>query len=334
MFSTAFSFDDVLLRPKLSSVVSRSDIDLSLDIGTAESMRLPVFASPMDTIMSPEMARVAYEAGARGVMHRYCSIEEQAHVISQCAAYEVFAAVGVTGDYYERAKAVVSAGAVGLCVDVAHGHHDNCTKAVRILRSRFPDLHIMAGNVATLEGFDALASAGATSIRVGVGGGSICSTRIQTGHGVPTFQSVLECARSEYDCILIADGGIKNSGDMVKAFAAGADAVMVGRMLAGTRETPGSIITNHGKPPVKVYRGMASPEAQVEWKGSYSSNEGVSRTVVLKGPASSVFFEIDKGVRSGLSYSGAFSIRELQAKAEFIKQTSAGAKESSTHIDS
>ena len=334
LFSTAFSFDDVLLKPRLSSVVSRSDIDLTLHIGTESPMRLPVFASPMDTIMSPEMAKVVYESGGRGIMHRYCSVEEQAKLVSDCSMYEVFAAVGVTGDYYERAKAVLAAGAAGLCVDVAHGHHENCLHAVRVLRKRFPDVHIMAGNVATLEGFNALAVAGASSVRVGVGGGSICSTRIQTGHGIPTFQSVLECARSEHDCILIADGGIKNSGDIVKALAAGADAVMVGRILAGTRETPGQIITNPGHAPVKVYRGMASPEAQVDWKGSYSSNEGVSRTVRLKGSASSTLFEIDKGVRSGLSYSGAFNVRELQARAEFVKQTSAGAKESSTHIDS
>jgi len=335
LFKTAYSFDDVLLRPKYSGVVSRSDIDLSLDIGTASPMKLPVFASPMDTIMSDEMARVVYEAGGRGVMHRYCSVDEQHRVVSAVSGHsEVFAAVGVTGDYYERSQAVIAAGASGLCVDVAHGHHVSAIAAIRALRREYEGIHIMAGNVATLSAFDALATAGATSIRVGVGGGSICSTRIQTGHGVPTFQSVLECSMSETEALLIADGGIKNSGDMVKALAAGADAVMVGRMLAGTRETPGSIITNHGRPPMKVYRGMASPEAQIEWRGRYSSNEGVSRTVRLKGGAAEVLFEIDKGIRSGLSYSGARNVRQLQATADFIAQTSAGAKESSTHIDS
>ncbi len=335
LFKTAYSFDDVLLRPKYSGIVSRSDIDLSLDIGTASPMKLPVFASPMDTIMSAEMAKVVYEAGGRGVMHRYSDIEEQASIIASISSHsEVFAAVGVTGDYYERAQAVIEAGAVGLCVDVAHGHHISAVSAIRNLRRAYGDVHIMAGNVATLSAFDALASAGATSIRVGVGGGSICSTRIQTGHGVPTFQSVLECSMSESEALLIADGGIKNSGDMVKALAAGADAVMVGRMLAGTKETPGSVITNPGCPPMKVYRGMASPEAQIEWRGRYSSNEGVSRTVQLKGSAAEVLFEIDKGIRSGLSYSGARNVRHLQAAADFIAQTAAGAKESSTHIDS
>ena len=334
MFRKALSFDDVLLVPKYSSVHSRSDIDLSLEIGTDEPMRLPVFSAPMDTIMNAEMARVLFEAGARGVMHRYCSIEEQSSVIREAADHaEVFGAVGVTGDYYDRAGALIDAGAVGICVDVAHGHHISAIQAISRLRQSYRHIHIMAGNVATLSAFDDLAEAGATSIRVGVGGGSICSTRIMTGHGVPTFQSVLDCAMSDSDAILIADGGIKNTGDMVKAFAAGADAVMVGRMLAGTKETPGSVICDPGSQPVKVYRGMASPEAQVAWRGKYSSNEGVSRTVPLRGSATEVMFQIDKGIRSGVSYSGARNIRELQARAEFVEQTQAGAKESSTHID-
>lgn len=343
LFRKSLSFDDVLLEPQFSDIVSRSDLSLDLDINTAIPMKLPVFAAPMDTIMNAEMAIAAFNAGARGVMHRYCTIQEQSDVVrhavfkKQSAHYapEVFAAIGTTGDYQERAYELVEAGASGLCVDVAHGHHQLVKDAVTFLRKHYGNLHIMAGNVATKEGFDMLANAGATSIRVGVGGGSICSTRLQTGHGIPTLQSVLDCALSETDAILIADGGIRNSGDMVKAFAAGADAVMVGSMLSGTPECPGDIIANRtGGPPVKVYRGMASPEAQISWRGRYSSNEGVSRTVPLKPPAASVFFEIDKGIRSGLSYSGARTIRELHAKASFLIQTAAGAKESSTHIDS
>jgi IMP dehydrogenase len=329
------SFDDVLLVPGYSDISTRSDIDLSLPIGSYKPMSLPVFAAPMDTIMSNEMARVVYSSGARGVMHRYCSIDEQVALLKGADdEFECFAAVGITGDFMERAAAVHAAGAVGICVDVAHGHHISVMRAVTQLKLVFPDLHIMAGNVATLDGFNALADAGADSVRVGVGGGSICSTRIQTGHGVPTFQSVMDCATSQQDCLLIADGGIKNSGDMVKALAAGADAVMVGRMLAGTLEAPGEVISNPGSPPVKVYRGMASPEAQIAWRGRYSSNEGVSRTVPLKGSAREILFEIDKGIRSGLSYSGAINVSKLWAMSNFIKQTSAGAKESSTHIDS
>ena len=333
MFTKALSFDDVLLKPRYSDIVTRKDVDLSVDIHTPKPMRLPIFASPMDTIMSPLMAKKVFEAGGRGVLHRYCTIQEQVASVELCGSAEVFAAVGVTRDWFERASALVEAGAAGICIDVAHGHHLVARSAVEKLAKTFDGVHIMAGNVATLEGFNALAEAGANSIRVGVGGGSICSTRIQTGHGVPTFQSVLECSQSEHDCLLIADGGIKNSGDVVKALAAGADAVMVGRLLAGTSEAPGEVIHNHGKSPVKVYRGMASPEAQMQWRGKYTSNEGVSRTVPLRGSVVGVLYELDKGIRSGLSYSGARNIKQLQAKSQFIIQTPAGAKESSTHID-
>lgn len=335
MFTKSLAFDDVLLRPRYSNIVTRKDVDLSVEIGTPRPMRLPVFASPMDTVMSIPMAVRVFEAGGRGILHRYCSIDEQVEALMNCEGAEVFAAVGVTGDWFDRVLELVRAGAAGLCIDVAHGHHKTVISAVEKLKGILPlGIHLMAGNVATLDGFNALAEAGADSVRVGVGGGSICSTRIQTGHGVPTFQSVLECSESESDCLLVADGGIKNSGDIVKALAAGADAVMIGSMLAGTTESPGEIISNRGEAPVKVYRGMASPEAQVAWRGKYSSNEGVSRTVPLKGDVTGVLYEIDKGIRSGLSYSGARSIRELQAKAKFTVQTSAGAKESSTHIDS
>jgi IMP dehydrogenase len=192
----------------------------------------------------------------------------------------------------------------------------------------------MAGNISTLEAFNDLADWGADSIRVGVGGGSICSTRVQTGHGIPTLQSVIECAKSDRDAVLIADGGIKNSGDMVKALAAGADAVMCGSLLAGTNETPGLVLrSDDGKPPRKVYRGMASREAQKSWRAKVGSVEGVSTTVPIKGPASDVLHDLEWGIRSGLSYTGARNLVDLRTRARFIKQTTNGVVESSTHIN-
>ena len=332
MFTKALAFEDVLLKPAYSDIVTRADIDLNVDMGRDVILRLPIIASPMDSIMSPRMARRVYEAGGIGVLHRYQTIEEQCKE-AEASDGNVMAAVGVTGDYFERVTELVRHGIAGICIDVAHGHHDQVGRALEKLRAFCPGLHIMAGNVATLEGFNYLAARGADSIRVGIGGGSICSTRIQTGHGIPTLQSVLECSESEYDVALIADGGIKTSGDIVKALAAGADAVMLGSLLSGTQETPGAVIKSASGETRKIYRGMASPEAQLNWRGRYSSNEGVSRTVPFRGPVTNVLFELDKGVRSGLSYSGARSVRELQAKAKFIVQTTAGAKESSTHID-
>ena len=193
-------------------------------------------------------------------------------------------------------------------------------------------VHLMAGNVATLEAFEELSEWGADSIRVGIGGGSICSTRIVTGHGLPTFQSILECAKTSYDTKIIADGGIKTTGDMVKALAAGADFVMVGSLLSGTDETPGEVLVGAKGEKYKEYRGMASKEAQRSWRGKSSTPEGVSTVVPYKGPVRNILQDFDGGIRSGLSYTGVRSIKELQSKRHFVLQSSAAQLESSTHI--
>ena len=172
---------------------------------------------------------------------------------------------------------------------------------------------------------------GADSVRCNIGGGSICSTRIQTGHGVPGLHTIINCARSDRNAPIIADGGIRNSGDIVKALAAGADFVMLGSLLAGTDEAPGDVIsTRKGK--VKAYRGMASKDAQVEWRGRTSSLEGIATTVPYKGPVADILDDLERGIRSGFSYSGARNLQELQQKAKFIRQTRSGQLESSTHI--
>ena len=279
------------------------------------------------------------DAGGISIIHRYNTIERQVELIKRVIAehypINVGAAVGVTGDYLERAYAIRAAGVNTICVDIAHGHHTLMKEALDTLRNKFNNsLHIMAGNVATLEGFNDLADWGADSIRVGIGGGSICSTRLQTGHGVPTLQSVMDCAKSDRDASLIADGGIKTSGDVVKALAAGADAVMLGSMLAGTDETPGGIfVDKYGDGlDYKVYRGMASRNAQMDWRGKSSSPEGISTTVRYKGPVLDVLQDLTGGIKSGFSYSGARTLSELHAKAEFIRQTLAGQSESNTHI--
>ena len=239
----------------------------------------------------------------------------------------------MTGEYENRAVSLYDAGVRIFCLDVAHGHHALMKYALKNLRKIFgKEVHLMAGNIATLEAFNDLSDWGADSIRVGVGGGSICSTRIQTGHGVPTLQSVIDCAASDRDTVLIADGGIKNSGDMVKALAAGADIVMCGSLLAGTVETPGMTLrSSDGSQPRKIYRGMASREAQKAWRGKVGSVEGVTTTVAIKGPAAEVLHDLEWGIRSGLSYTGARDLRELRAKASFVMQTSASQTESSPH---
>jgi IMP dehydrogenase len=220
-----------------------------------------------------------------------------------------------------------------ICVDVAHGHHKLVERAIKTIKDAYAEaIHIMAGNVATLQAFNDLSDWGADSVRCNIGGGSICSTRIQTGHGHPGLQTVFDCAATDRDAKIIADGGIRTSGDIVKALAAGADFVMLGSLLAGTEEAPGEKIARNGHV-FKKYRGMASKDAQISWRGRYSSNEGVSAEVPFKGPVGDILDDLTNGVRSGLSYSGARSIKELQAKAMFVRQTAAGQGESRAHIN-
>ena len=290
----------------------------------------------MDTITETPMARAMYELGGLGIIHRYNSIEEQAAMVYDVATKgmcKTAAAIGVTGDFKERAMELVRAGANILCLDIAHGHHILMERALKTLKDNYgKGVHLMAGNVATLEGFNDLADWGADSIRCGIGGGSICTTRIQTGHGVPGLTTIFECAKSDRDAKIIADGGIKNSGDIVKALAAGADFVLLGSLLSGTDETPGEVFVGPSGGLLKDYRGMASAEAQNNWRGNIASNEGVVSTVPYKGPVKEVLKELERGIRSGLSYSGANNLKELQHKAIFYKQSSASNFESSAHI--
>tara|TARA_R100000655_G_C2979850_1_gene191628 strand:- start:302 stop:1318 length:1017 start_codon:yes stop_codon:yes gene_type:complete len=327
------SFDDVLLVPKFSEVFSRKEISLENKLGS-ELLNIPIISSPMDTVTEDEMVVAMNNSGGTGIIHRYNSVRDQASLVKNCGNAKVGAAIGVSGDYLDRAKAVLDNGANFLCVDIAHGHHALMRYALETLRNTFGnDIHIMAGNVATREGYEDLAKWGANSVRVGIGGGSICSTRIQTGHGMPTLQSVINCSESELsgEIPIIADGGIKNSGDIVKALAAGADFVMLGSLLAGTKESPGGVYHENGET-FKVYRGMASKDAQISWRGHTSSIEGVTSTVPFKGPVRAVLEELCTGIKSGLSYSGCTSISQFQASNSFVGQTSAGAMESNTHI--
>jgi IMP dehydrogenase len=331
------SFDDVLIVPKYSDIESRKLIDTSVSHSCFNApLKMPIVSAPMDSITESAMASTIDAIGGLGIIHRYNSIEEQESLVHRCyvgGANNIGAAIGVTGDYRERAHALIKAGANVICVDVAHGHHKLMKRCLESLRRDFGDsVHIMAGNVATLEGFNDLSDWGSDSIRVGIGGGSICSTRLQTGHGVPTLQSVIDCSRSDRDTLLIADGGIKNSGDMVKALAAGADLLMCGSLLSGTDETPGEIIQTVGGQKKKVYRGMASREAQKSWRNAVGSIEGIATTVVAKGPVANVLLDLSWGIKSGLSYSGASDLSQFRAVATLVEQSPAGAKESNTHI--
>ena len=256
----------------------------------------------------------------------------------------VGAAVGVKGDFLERSESLLDAGADVLVVDIAHGHSENAISTIRNIKKAFPDCELIAGNIATAQGAEDLIKAGVDAVKVGVGSGSICITRVITGSGVPQLTAVMDCARigKEYGIPIISDGGTRTSGDATKALAAGASSVMVGSMLGGTDESPGTVLTKNGKR-FKVYRGMASLAASIGRKsketGSISLDddlndyvaEGVEAMVPYKGTVTDILKQLTGGVRSGLSYCGAHTIPQMQQNAEFIKMSRAGFAESQPH---
>ena len=256
----------------------------------------------------------------------------------------VGAAVGVRGDFLERSESLLEAGVDVLVVDIAHGHSENALSTVRNIKKAFPSCELIAGNIATAQGAEDLIKAGVDAVKVGVGSGSICITRVITGSGVPQLTAVMDCAKigRDYDIPIISDGGTRTSGDATKALAAGASSVMVGGMFGGTDESPGTVLTKNGKR-FKVYRGMASLAASIGRKsketGSMSLDddlndyvaEGVEAMVPYKGTVTDILKQLSGGVRSGLSYCGAHTISQMQENAEFIKMSRAGFTESQPH---
>jgi len=256
----------------------------------------------------------------------------------------VGAAVGVKGDFLERSESLLDAGADVLVVDIAHGHSENALSTVRNIKKAFPDCELIAGNIATAQGTEDLIKAGVDAVKVGVGSGSICITRVITGSGVPQLTAVMDCAKigNDHGIPIISDGGTRTSGDATKALASGASSVMVGSMLGGTDESPGTVLTKNGKR-FKVYRGMASLAASIGRKsketGSLSFDddlndyvaEGVEAMVPYKGTVVDILKQLSGGVRSGLSYCGAHTIPQMQENAEFIKMSRAGFAESQPH---
>ena len=330
-FKEAVTYDDMLLVPQYSDITSRSEVDITSCLGHRE-FTLPIIASPMDTVSETDMAIAMNQAGGLAVLHRYNSIADQQDMAMQVNG-QVAAAIGVTGDYLERTEAIIAAGVDILCIDVAHGHHILVKKALETLRNEYDNnIYIIAGNVCTLEGINDVSDWGANAVRCNIGGGSICSTRIVTGHGLPGLQTIFDCARTDREVTIIADGGIKTSGDIVKALAAGADFAMCGSLLAGTTESPGKTISLPNNVRVKEYRGMASRDAQLNWRKKSSTPEGVASYIPYKGSVKNILEDLEGGIKSGLSYTGARNLVELRRKVEWARQTSAGTTESGTHI--
>lgn len=332
MSNQAFTFDDVLLIPSYNHYESRRMVDTSVTDRTGKlKLELPVLTSNMDTITESAMANFIGEKGGMGVLHRFMTVERNIEEFKKCS-HKTFVSIGCSEKDFERAEALKAEGADFFCIDVAHAHAKYVGKTLKALRDILPEACLLAGNVATYAGADYLASCGADIIKVGIGGGSVCSTRIKTGFGVPTLFSVKECAR--VDRSIVADGGIRTPGDIVKALAFGADFVMVGGIFSGTRPTPGPVKTLPNGNKVKEYRGMASREAQENFMGvmgDWKTAEGVSATVPYREDEDAIVADLSGGLRSGLTYGGASTIRELQRKLDYVHITPAGRAESLPH---
>ena len=338
----ALTFDDVLLVPQYSEVVP-TEVDTTGSFTRTIKLKEPVVSSAMDTVTESRMAIALGKMGALGVIHKNLSIEQQAKEVALVKKQGILcaAAIGATGDFFERAESLVKSGVDILVIDTAHGHSKKVLDAVKKVKIKLK-VQVVAGNVATFEGAKALIDAGADGVKVGIGPGSICTTRIVSGAGVPQIYAIQEAVRAAKlkKIPVIADGGIKHSGDITKALAAGASCVMIGSLLAGTDESPGEIFEEHGKK-YKSYRGMGSLGAmnqgskdrygQEKVVGSKLVPEGVEARVNYKGSVSQIIEQLIGGLRSGMGYCGAKNIAVLQKKARFVKITNAGLRESHVH---
>lgn len=365
LLNHAYTYDDIQIIPKYSEVQSRNDCNLETRFTRNYKIQAPLVSSPMDTVTESEMALKLYSLGGVGIIHRFMSIEQQCYEISKIKKETQFTnnskqksnvdkikmlvessfppiavAIGATGDYKDRAYELVDNGANVLLIDVAHGNTKQVKDAIIWCKENLPEyVDIIAGNVATYEGAKNLAVWGADAIRVGIGNGSLCETRIRTGIGVPQVTALLDAVRAIEDCgidiPIIADGGIKMTGDVAKAISLGADSVMLGSILAGTRETPGSI-ERMGMWPneqlFKKYRGSASAETKKAHGMEEKNVEGNSKLIPYKGKVTRIINDINDGVKSAMSYVNATTIPQFQANSEHVIITQNGLIEAKPHL--
>lgn len=331
MFEISYTFDDVVLLPQYSGLDSRSTVSIETTLDKLQ-LRIPIISSPMDTVTGAEMASWVGQRGGLGILHRYNTIEEQVELVKRVRALSndkvfVGAAVGVNGDSWDRAQALVDAGANLLCIDVAHGHTKATGEQLKRISSKYSDIEIMSGNICTQEGAKFSEDNGATVLRVGVGGGSVCTTREVAGVGLGQLSAIMEVAEVATRPI-VADGGVRKSGDIVKALAAGADAVILGNLLSNYPISAAPIVGDQ-----KIFRGMASDSALSEYKGPKAEYvvEGEHCFVNIDHDYENTFNTLLKGINTGLSYLGAANLEELRSKAVFRTVTNNGLKEGRPH---
>ena len=338
----AYTFDDLQLVPEYSSISSRFDgnINLSTCILPNVKLKFPIISANMDTVTGLDMVLAMDRLGGLGIHHRYCDVEIQLKALRTLPLTSPkIACIGIGEKQFEQLIYLtkLAPSLAGVLIDVAHGHHKGVIDQIKRIKKTFPDLSVIAGNVATGSATRMLGEAGADCCKIGVGPGSLCTTRLQTGNGVPQLTAILEASRAAHSLpsgrhiTIIADGGIRYAGDVVKALAAGADAVMIGSMFAGTDETPGEFISDIDGNRLKMYRGMASFSAQKDWKKAARGIEGEEVQVPTIGPVEDTFNKIVEGVLSGMSYQGAANLEELRENAVFQVQTYNGVIEAQSH---
>lgn len=339
------TFDDVLIVPDYTDV-KREEIDISIRLTSDIKLKLPFMSSPMDTVTTSFMAIALGKLGGLGVIHRNLTIKDQVEEVKKAKKETslVAAAVGVGRDLKERAEVLSRAGIDVVVIDSAHGHSKFVIEATRYVSEKHKNITLVAGNVVTGEAARVLIEAGAQVLRVGMGPGSICTTRIIAGIGTPQITAIMKVAKvaKEHNISVIADGGLRLSGDIVKALTVGGDCIMSGSLFAGTDEAPGEVVIIDGKK-YKSYRGMGSVAAMKEGsaarygqeyrKGQEKKliTEGVEGLVPYKGSLESVVNQLVGGLRTGMYYAGARNIRELQEKAKFIRVSQASLIESHPH---
>ena len=339
----ASTYDDIQLIPNFSDISSRQEIQLFTQLTTNYNIKVPLIASPMDTVCDHVMAITMAKMGGVGCIHRFMSIEDQSTEVSITSrtvnnrdivkewnsTIPVVAAIGANGDYLERARELVKNGANVILIDVAHGHHIFVKNAIEQLKKHMPShVDIIAGNIATRQAAIDLIRWGADALRVGVGGGSMCLTRIKTGFGIPNVTSLIEVAEVS-NVPIIACGGIKNSGDIAKALAVGASSVILGSLLAGTKEAPGLIIEKQNGL-YKKYRGAASLETKIAHGQATRNVEGESTVIPFKGGVKFIVDGLLDGLKSALSYAGARNLTEFHP--DYIIVSQAGVNEARPHL--
>lgn len=326
MFRKAYTFDDIALAPQFNDIPSRNEPSLETWLTKERKISIPLLAANMDTVINEDLANVLIENGTLPIFHRFTSFETQEKWVRKYPD-KCFISCGIQPNAIDKVRTLLDLGAIGVCIDVAHGHSDRMIEFIRHLKSTHPDQQIIAGNVCTPIAYHDLVNAGADAVKVGIGGGAACTTRIVTGFGIPQFTAIQECAEIAHKLRvpLIADGGIKQSRDVVLALAAGASTVMVGKLFALTQESAAEKTFDEQNGIVAKYRGQASADFQNEYYGGLKGKtvaEGTAYTAPVSGSAQQLIDTLLGGVRSGMTYGGARNIKELQRKAEFVEVTS------------